>query len=124
MAPSGPGLIHISELANYRVEEVSEIVKLGDEVDVKVIGVDSRKRQIKLSIKAIEVHEPIEEETDETPLTAMQIALQRAMGDSGTDAAHTFEPALEEPRPPAARPGRHPEPHADDQAQIGTDALG
>jgi small subunit ribosomal protein S1 len=77
-----PGLIHISELASYRVEEVSEIVKAGDEVEVKVIGVDPRKRQIKLSIKALEVDEPVEEETDETPLTAMQIALQRAMGDS------------------------------------------
>ncbi len=76
-----PGLIHISELASYRVEEVTEIVKAGDEVEVKVIGVDPRKRQIKLSIKALEVDEPVEEETDETPLTAMQIALQRAMGD-------------------------------------------
>ena len=76
-----PGLIHISELASYRVEEVTEIVKQGDAVEVKVIGVDSRKRQIKLSIKALEVDEPVEEETDETPLTAMQIALQKAMGD-------------------------------------------
>src|SRR5215211_1082896 len=40
-----PGLIHISELANYRVENVTEIVKMGDTVEVKVIGVDSRKRQ-------------------------------------------------------------------------------
>src|SRR5258708_29100979 len=76
-----PGLIHISELASYRVEEVSEIVKVGDEVEVKVIGVDTRKRQIKLSIKALDADEPVVEETDETPLTAMQIALQRAMGD-------------------------------------------
>jgi small subunit ribosomal protein S1 len=78
-----PGLIHISELADYRVEEVTEIVKMGDEVEVKVIGVDTRKRQIKLSIKALEVDEPIQEEAGETPLTAMQIALQRAMGDPG-----------------------------------------
>jgi ribosomal protein S1 len=75
-----PGLIHISELASYRVEQVSEIVKVGDAVEVKVIGVDARKRQIKLSIKALEFDEPVEEETEETPLTAMQIALQRAMG--------------------------------------------
>ena len=75
-----PGLIHISELATYRVEEVSEIVKMGDAVEVKVIGVDARKRQIKLSIKALEVDEPLEEETEETPLTAMQIALECAKG--------------------------------------------
>lgn len=76
-----PGLIHISELASYRVEEVNEIVKVGDEVEVKVIGVDTRKRQIKLSIKAVDADVPVEVETEETPLTAMQIALQRAMGD-------------------------------------------
>ena len=76
-----PGLIHISELAGYRVEEVSEIVKMGQEVEVKVIGVDPRKRQIKLSIKALEAEDlVVEEDTGETPLTAMQIALQRAMG--------------------------------------------
>ena len=75
-----PGLIHISELASYRVEEVTEIVKMGQEVEVKVIGVDPRKRQIKLSIKALEAEDVVEEDTGETPLTAMQIALQRAMG--------------------------------------------
>jgi len=80
-----PGLIHISELASYRVEEVNEIVKVGDEVEVKVIGVDPRKRQIKLSIKAVDADIPVEVETEETPLTAMQIALQRAMGDNGSD---------------------------------------
>jgi small subunit ribosomal protein S1 len=78
-----PGLIHISELASYRVEEVTEIVKMGQEVEVKVVGVDPRKRQIKLSIKALEADDVVEEDTGETPLTAMQIALQRAMGDSG-----------------------------------------
>lgn len=77
-----PGLIHISELAGYRVEEVTEIVKMGQEVEVKVIGVDPRKRQIKLSIKALEAEDVVEEDTGETPLTAMQIALQRAMGGS------------------------------------------
>ena len=74
-----PGLIHISELANYRVEDVTEIVKLGDEVEVKVLAVDPRRKQIKLSMKAIDVDEMIdEEEVEAEPQTAMQIALQRA----------------------------------------------
>jgi small subunit ribosomal protein S1 len=84
-----PGLIHISELANYRVEVVTEIVKMGDTVEVKVIGVDSRKRQIKLSMKALETTEvPEDEENPNEPtLTAMQIALQRAMsGDKSAPA--------------------------------------
>jgi ribosomal protein S1 len=75
-----PGLVHISELATYRVEEVSEIVKMGQEVEVKVLAVDPRKKQIKLSMKALDVTVPDEEEeSQEAPLTAMQIAMQRAM---------------------------------------------
>jgi transcriptional accessory protein Tex/SPT6 len=91
-----PGLIHISELATYRVENVNEIVKMGDTVEVKVIGVDARKRQIKLSMKALETTEVPEEENaaDEPTLTAMQIALQRAMaGDKSEPAANSARPA-------------------------------
>ncbi len=75
-----PGMIHISELATHRVEEVTEIVKLGEEVEVKVLGVDPRKKQIKLSMKALELAE-MEPEADEVePLTTMQLALQKAQG--------------------------------------------
>jgi small subunit ribosomal protein S1 len=77
-----PGLIHISELATYRVEEVTEIVKMGQDVEVKVLAVDPRKRQIKLSMKALDVFEPEPEEPGDAPLTAMQIALQKAQADA------------------------------------------
>ena len=77
-----PGLVHISEMATYRVEEVSEIVKLGQEIEVKVIGVDPRKRQIKLSMKAVDVFEEEPGEPEEAPLTAMQIALRKAQADA------------------------------------------
>ncbi|MSP06475.1 MAG: polyribonucleotide nucleotidyltransferase [Candidatus Fonsibacter sp.] len=43
------GLVHISELATKRVEKVSDVVKEGDEVKVKVLGFD--KGKVKLSIK-------------------------------------------------------------------------
>ena len=43
------GLVHISELADKRVAKVTDIVKEGDEVKVKVIGFDRGK--VKLSIK-------------------------------------------------------------------------
>ncbi len=45
------GLCHISKLAHERVGRVEDVVKLGDEVDVKVIGIDDRGR-IDLSLKA------------------------------------------------------------------------
>jgi polyribonucleotide nucleotidyltransferase len=50
--PGKEGLIHISELADYRVPQVEDVVKVGDEVMVKVIGIDGSGR-INLSRKAI-----------------------------------------------------------------------
>jgi len=50
--PGKEGLIHISELANYHVPQVEDVVKVGDEVMVKVIGIDNSGR-INLSRKAI-----------------------------------------------------------------------
>ncbi len=53
--PGTDGLIHISQLAEERVEKVSDILKEGDEVLVKVIGVESNGR-IRLSRKAALKH--------------------------------------------------------------------
>ncbi len=47
------GLVHISELAPERVKQVSDIVKEGDQVKVKVIGFDDRGK-IKLSMKRVD----------------------------------------------------------------------
>lgn len=46
------GLVHISELADYRVGKVEDVVKIGDEVMVKVIGIDNLGR-INLSRRAV-----------------------------------------------------------------------
>ena len=43
------GLVHISQLASKRVEKVSDVVKEGDQVSVKVVGFDRGK--VKLSMK-------------------------------------------------------------------------
>jgi len=50
--PKTDGLVHISELATRRVKTVDEVVKEGDKVRVKCIGLDERGK-IKLSIKAL-----------------------------------------------------------------------
>jgi polyribonucleotide nucleotidyltransferase len=49
--PGQEGLVHISELADYRVKNVEEICNVGDEITVKVIDIDDRGR-IRLSRKA------------------------------------------------------------------------
>jgi polyribonucleotide nucleotidyltransferase len=55
--PGTDGLLHISELAPYRVDEVSDIVKEGDEVTVKVINIDDQNR-VRLSRKAVIMESP------------------------------------------------------------------
>ncbi|WCJ58600.1 polyribonucleotide nucleotidyltransferase [Fontisphaera persica] len=49
--PGKDGLCHISELANFRVKQTEDIVKLGDEIMVKCLGVDEKGR-VRLSRKA------------------------------------------------------------------------
>lgn len=43
-APGKEGLVHISKLANYRVEKVEDIVDVGDSLEVKFLGVDEKGR--------------------------------------------------------------------------------
>ena len=47
------GLIHISELADRRIEKPEEIVSVGDELDLKVINLSPKDRRIGLSLKAL-----------------------------------------------------------------------
>jgi small subunit ribosomal protein S1 len=46
------GMVHISELAHGRVSTVQSVVKVGQEIDVKVLSIDTKKRRIALSHKA------------------------------------------------------------------------
>jgi small subunit ribosomal protein S1 len=99
-----PGLVHVSEISHAYVKNPSEVLKVGDEVEAKILDVDRRKKQIRLSIKAalpepeevfVEVtkpeprkdrskkskkqEEPIDEPVSKEPdLTAFQIAFQKA----------------------------------------------
>jgi small subunit ribosomal protein S1 len=48
------GLLHISELADHKVENPEEVVKVGEEIDVKILRVDTEERKIGLSRKRVE----------------------------------------------------------------------
>jgi small subunit ribosomal protein S1 len=54
------GQLRASELGRERVEDARTVLKLGEEVESKFIGVDRKTRTISLSIKAKEVHEEAE----------------------------------------------------------------
>lgn len=51
LAPGKDGMIHVSKLADRRVEKVEDVLKIGDEVTVRVIKVDPVKGRIDLSMK-------------------------------------------------------------------------
>jgi len=57
-----PGLIHISEMAHGYVRQPSDVLNEGDEIEAQVIDVNRKKRQIKLSIKALQPEPVVEEE--------------------------------------------------------------
>jgi polyribonucleotide nucleotidyltransferase len=50
--PNRDGLLHVSEIAHERTREVSDVLKLGDKIQVKIIGIDQNDR-IKLSRRAL-----------------------------------------------------------------------
>jgi small subunit ribosomal protein S1 len=106
-----PGLVHISEMTHDFIRTPGDMVKEGDEVEVKVLDVIKPKKQIKLSMKALQ-EKPVEvvkatiekndkreqhareqekekEPTDEVkdiPIpTAMEVALREAMERKGVD---------------------------------------
>ncbi len=81
-----PGLVHISEMAHGYVRTPADMVQKGDEVNVKVLKVNRRKKQIKLSMKALEdppldsinFKDDEDEKREETP-TAFEAAIRKAM---------------------------------------------
>lgn len=63
--PGIDGLVHISEISNERVEKVSDVLSVGQEVNVKLIDVDYDKKRISLSMKALLNEAPAEEAEEE-----------------------------------------------------------
>ena len=70
------GLVHISELASGFVDTPSEIVSVGEEVEVKVLSVDRARRKIELGMKEIPLD--IDDEEDEPLPTIMELAIKQA----------------------------------------------
>ena len=76
---SKDGLVHISQLAPRRVQKVTDVVKEGDKVKVKLLGFDDRGK-VRLSMKVID------QETGED-LEAKQKAEERSREAAGAGAA-------------------------------------
>jgi transcriptional accessory protein Tex/SPT6 len=88
-----PGLVHVSEMSDEYVRNPGEIVKVGDEVDVAVLEVNRKKRQIRLTMKVVEVEEHEgDEEGAEASVTPMELALRQAMAGDAPASRPTSRP--------------------------------
>ena len=67
LEPGLEGLLHISELADHKVESPEEVVKVGDEIEVKILRVDAAERKIGLSRKRLGEGPEAAAEGAETP---------------------------------------------------------
>lgn len=63
--PGIDGLIHISQIADRRIEKPSDVLKVGDKVQAKIIGIDFDKKRVSLSIRAL-LEPAAEDEAEET----------------------------------------------------------
>jgi polyribonucleotide nucleotidyltransferase len=86
--PGKEGLVHVSELADFRVAKVEDVVKIGDEVTVKVIDIDHMGR-VNLSRKAMFEKPGVEKSrSDQPPRRPGESPSSR--GGGGGDRPHRF----------------------------------
>ncbi|WP_121964207.1 polyribonucleotide nucleotidyltransferase [Myroides sp. N17-2] len=65
--PGKETLLHVSELDWKRIENVSDVLKMGDLLDVKYMGIDPKTKKAKVSRKALMPRPPREEKKDDAP---------------------------------------------------------
>jgi small subunit ribosomal protein S1 len=84
------GLLHISELADHKVENAEEIVKVGDQIEVKILRVDAGERKIGLSRKRVDWAE--EAESQQAQNNAPSTAAGELKGGVGGDSGPLIKP--------------------------------
>jgi small subunit ribosomal protein S1 len=111
--PGVEGLVHISELAQHHVESPAEVVRPGDELQVKILEVDDSRRRLSLSVKRVEGQElPTREPSDdvvieEAPADAELVPPEaEAAPEAPPDEAVPEAPAEE--APPEEAPAEEP----------------
>lgn len=112
------GLLHISELADHKVENPEEVVKVGEQIEVKILRVDTDERKIGLSRKRVEWAE--EEEAaqggdhQDGKSRESRTDLKGGLGAAGPLIAPAVEEPAEQPSPAEAAPTAAEEASAED----------
>lgn len=114
------GLLHISELADHKVESPEEVVKLGDEIEVRVLRVDPEERKIGLSRRrmsdeegeAVDSEETIEEGAAQAAVATKPRELRGGTGSGSGDLISMPQEEARTPETPAT------EPEAQDSSEV------
>src|SRR3954463_5647179 len=101
------GLLHISELAEHKVENPEDVVKVGDDIEVKILRVDPEERKIGLSRKRVEwsEEESLAEDAAADGSGGTSGAPAELKGGIGSESGPLFKPAA-----PAKQPADEEEP--------------
>ena len=105
------GLLHISELADHKVENPEDIVKVGEDIEVKILRVDTDERKIGLSRKRVEWAEEddaSEMESSASGASSDESNLKGGLGQTG--------PLIATPAGPADEPGDVDDPGSDESS--------
>ena len=98
------GLLHISELADHKVENPEDVVKVGEEIEVKVLRVDADERKIGLSRKRVEWAEEVEAEGGQGERNSTSVDPNELKGGVGDSSGPLFRHAVREEPAKAVSP--------------------
>lgn len=87
--PGIDGLIHISQISDKHIEKPQDALSIGQEVDVKVIGIDLEKKRVSLSIKALLA--PPEEKDEKAEGNAMELVYSTENAEKFLDTADSSD---------------------------------
>ena len=92
LAPGVDALLHVSQISPERIEKPSDVLKVGQEIEAKVVEYDSENKRISISIKALEMDR---ERPAETPTIEIPAEVTAAV-QNGAEAVQTLADVLPE----------------------------
>jgi len=118
LEPNLEGLLHISELADHKIDKPSDVVKVGDEVEVKILRIDPESRKIGLSLRRAQwaaeeqAAEVVQQRTQAGVQTAAsesdkgeEVKPQEKAGEPAEDVAEQIQPSEKASEPGQAESG-------------------